>query len=207
MIDLKLRGLSNSRTFLVRTFLVAPVLIQLKKKLNYPWTGPDHWRMLGTERPSSVFGRKSKYWRQTGRPEPLAIAFTASISCRWGKTDLHGKDRVLRLKRLTSIFSSIKLNEAVMVIGRCWSMCAGSEDHRFKTQCQQGLFNAESPLKSTLPFAIWIHNIISCVGCIGWLYNSYSGPRGDGIMDSVLACGAGEPGSIPALSKWFFSRV
>ena len=27
-------------------------------------------------------------------------------------------------------------------------------------------------------------------------------------MDSVLACGAGEvcePGSIPALSKWFFS--
>ena len=32
-------------------------------------------------------------------------------------------------------------------------------------------------------------------------------PRGDGIMDSVLACRAGEPGSIPALSKWFFSRV
>ena len=32
-------------------------------------------------------------------------------------------------------------------------------------------------------------------------------PRGDGIMDSVLACGAGEPGSIPALSKWFFSQV
>ena len=31
--------------------------------------------------------------------------------------------------------------------------------------------------------------------------------RSDGIMDSVLACGAGEPGSIPALSKWFFSRV
>ena len=26
-------------------------------------------------------------------------------------------------------------------------------------------------------------------------------------MDSVLACGAGEPGSIPVLSKWFFSRV
>ena len=26
-------------------------------------------------------------------------------------------------------------------------------------------------------------------------------------MDSVLACGAGKPGSIPALSKWLFSRV
>ena len=31
--------------------------------------------------------------------------------------------------------------------------------------------------------------------------------RGDGLMDSILACGAGEPGSIPALSKWFFSWV
>ena len=30
-------------------------------------------------------------------------------------------------------------------------------------------------------------------------------PRVDGVMDSVLASGDGEPGSIPALSKWFFS--
>ena len=30
-------------------------------------------------------------------------------------------------------------------------------------------------------------------------------PRLDGVMDSVLACGAGEPGLIPAMSKWFFS--
>ena len=32
-------------------------------------------------------------------------------------------------------------------------------------------------------------------------------PRGNGVIDSVHACGAGEagkPGSIPALSKWFF---
>ena len=30
-------------------------------------------------------------------------------------------------------------------------------------------------------------------------------PRGDGVIDSVLAGWAGEPGSIPALSKWVFS--
>ena len=32
-------------------------------------------------------------------------------------------------------------------------------------------------------------------------------PRGNGVMDSMLACGAGEPGLIPALSKWFFLGV
>ena len=44
---------------------------------------------------------------------------------------------------------------------------SGSEGHRFKTQCQQGLFAAETPLKCTLPLVIGIHNIHSCERCIG----------------------------------------
>ena len=34
----------------------------------------------------------------------------------------------------------------------------GSEGHRFKTWCQQGLFNAESPIRSTLPLLITSQN-------------------------------------------------
>ena len=36
--------------------------------------------------------------------------------------------------------------------------------------CQQGLFNVESPIKCPLPIGICIHNINSCVRCIGWPY-------------------------------------
>ena len=35
----------------------------------------------------------------------------------------------------------------------------------------------------------------------------YSGPRGDGVMDSVLACWAGEPGLNPPSSKRLISLV
>ena len=44
---------------------------------------------------------------------------------------------------------------------------SGLEGHRFKTRCQQGLFTVESALKCTLPLVIFIHNIKSCVRCIG----------------------------------------
>ena len=55
----------------------------------------------------------------------------------------------------------------------------GSEGHMFKTRCQQGLFTAESPLKSTLPLVICIHNINSCVICIGWLHICFTCERRD----------------------------
>ena len=45
---------------------------------------------------------------------------------------------------------------------------SGSEGHKFETQCQQGLFTEESPLKSTLHLVISIHNINSCGRCIGY---------------------------------------
>ena len=50
----------------------------------------------------------------------------------------------------------------------------------------------------TIALDIYVTHKLSYVACC---------LRGDGVMDSVLACGAGEPGSIPALSKWFFSWV
>ena len=43
---------------------------------------------------------------------------------------------------------------------------SGSEGHRFKTRCQQGLFPVESPLQSTLPLVICMYNINSCVGLV-----------------------------------------
>ena len=43
----------------------------------------------------------------------------------------------------------------------------GSESHGFETQCQQELFSVEFPLKSSLPLVICMHNIDSCVRCIG----------------------------------------
>ena len=43
---------------------------------------------------------------------------------------------------------------------------SGSEGHRFETRCQQGLFAVDSPLKSTVPLVICIHNINSCVGLV-----------------------------------------
>ena len=52
---------------------------------------------------------------------------------------------------------------------------SGSEGHRFKTQ--QGHFAEESPLKCTLHLVFWIHNINSCVRCIGWLYICFSCDR------------------------------
>ena len=42
-----------------------------------------------------------------------------------------------------------------------------SEGQKFKTWCQQGLFTVESLLKCTRPLVICIHNINSCVRCIG----------------------------------------
>ena len=56
---------------------------------------------------------------------------------------------------------------------------SGSEGHRFVSWCQQGLFTVESPLKCTLPLMIWIHNINSCVRCIGWLYICFTCERCD----------------------------
>ena len=53
---------------------------------------------------------------------------------------------------------------------------------------------------STLELGLGLHEIMS------QSTRGFSCPRGNGVMDSVLACGAGEasePGSIPALSKWF----
>ena len=47
---------------------------------------------------------------------------------------------------------------------------SGSEGHRFKSWCQQGLFTAEIPLQSTGPLDICIYNIHSGVRCIGCLY-------------------------------------
>ena len=61
---------------------------------------------------------------------------------------------------------------------------SGSEGHRFKTRCQQGLFAVASPLiKCTLPLVICIHNISSCVRCIGWLYICFTCDRCD--MSSI----------------------
>ena len=45
---------------------------------------------------------------------------------------------------------------------------SGSEGYKFKTRCRQGLFTAQSPLKSTLPLEICIQEINSSVRCIGW---------------------------------------
>ena len=56
---------------------------------------------------------------------------------------------------------------------------SGLQGHRFETQCQQGLFAVESPLKCTLPLVICINNINSCVRCIGWLYICFTCERCD----------------------------
>ena len=53
-------------------------------------------------------------------------------------------------------------------------------------------------LMFTIALDIYVTHKLSYVACC---------LRGDGVMDSVFPCGAGEPGSIPALSKWFFSGV
>ena len=56
---------------------------------------------------------------------------------------------------------------------------SGLEGHRFKIWYQQGLFTAESPLKSILPLGICLHKSNSCVRCIGWLYIWLRGEKCD----------------------------
>ena len=53
----------------------------------------------------------------------------------------------------------------------------------FKTRCQQGLLAVESPLKCTLPPVICMHDINSCLICIGWLYICFACERCD--MSSI----------------------
>ena len=48
-----------------------------------------------------------------------------------------------------------------------------------QNRCLQGLFNVESPFKSTLPRVICIHTINWCVRCIGWLYVWFTCERYD----------------------------
>ena len=60
---------------------------------------------------------------------------------------------------------------------------SGSEGHRFKTLCHQGLFTVESLLKCTFPLVICTHNINSCVRCIDCLYIGFTCERCD--MSSI----------------------
>ena len=54
----------------------------------------------------------------------------------------------------------------------------GSEGHRFKTWCQPDFsLRHVLTLKSTHPLLIFIHNLNSCVRCIGWQYICFTGER------------------------------
>ena len=52
---------------------------------------------------------------------------------------------------------------------------SGLEGHRFKTLCQQGLFN--ELLKSTHPHAIYLFNINSCERSIDWLHICFTNKK------------------------------